>query len=178
MINNFIRVSEIIGLIKDFSFVNPDVLKAKQIIGTNVHDAIERYYKKDTPVDLSATEKMYFDGFMDFATNIEYNPLIVEQRFYDSERRITGKVDLIAEKGDKRYVMDFKTTANADIRSWKLQGGFYYQLAKEYHTLEPVVRIIHLKKNGSFTEYALEITSDVIKECNALYDLYMLLKNS
>jgi ATP-dependent exoDNAse (exonuclease V) beta subunit len=178
MIDNFTRVSEILSLIKDYSFVKPDVLRAKQIIGTNVHEAIEKYYKQEDRLLLSPIEEMYYDGFMDFATNLQYNPLIVEQRFYDKERMITGKVDLIIEKSDKQYIVDFKTTANADIRSWKLQGGFYYQLAKEYHDLEPVVRIIHLKKNGSFTEYPLEITNEVIKECNSLYDLYRMLHNS
>jgi len=175
MKDNFVRISSIISLIKDFSMIPSHILEAKQIVGTNVHNAIEEFYKGGIVPKLTEKENDYFKSFLKYDQIASHVPEVLEKRFYDKEKFLTGKVDMIGRRDNKLYIVDYKTTAQPDEKCWKIQGGFYYNLVRQSYDIEPYFIILHLTRKRSFRIFELKLDEEVFLECESLYNLYFML---
>lgn len=149
----YTRVSSILGQWNHFAHINPEVLANKCRIGTNVHEKIcaetEGIY-----INLQDDEKGYFESWEVWKEEIKEDMdfLDTETRFYCDELKITGCVDAlvsITAKGDKLYLIDYKTSASPNKKMWALQASFYHYLANvNGYNMSTNALFVHLKKDG------------------------------
>lgn len=125
----YTRVSEILAIYQAYAHVDRAKLKKAQDIGTLIHDAIEQYYKGKF-VPLFGALTLYFDSFLKWAEGAGkgLKPLVIEERFYDHELMITGRLDLVCELDGMIVLVDFKTGSWAHPEVWKLQATLYRHL--------------------------------------------------
>jgi len=173
---DYIRVSSILSLFKDFSHVPKDKLEAKALLGTRVHEAIARHYRQGF-FPLRDLERPYFESFLKWQ-EVEMHPLpiLVEERFYDDKKCITGQIDMLCPAEDYCYLVDFKCTAQADPKLWALQGAFYYGLVKlrgnEFPPIANEVVFVQLKPNRKPTWHSYTITDELVQLAEEAWDLY------
>lgn len=161
----YVRVSQVLHPFQDFSQIPPDVLANKARIGTEVHAAIEAFYKKEFfPVrDDAFAYLCAFKNAYDRELK-EYEPVMLERRFYNEEIRLTGRVDLIARKDGVLHLIDFKTTASEHLAAWKLQLALYVLLAEEDPDINiEEATILQLKKNGKYKMHSFHIYDDLLE---------------
>lgn len=128
----YVRVSDILAQVQDFSHIDPQVLKAKAQLGTNVHQAIADLVEGGFPIIASEKERNYFNSY--YKWHVENKPEyhVMEQRLYDDELMITGQMDGIASFGEhERILIDYKTSYKANPDVWTLQAHFYHYLCKQ-----------------------------------------------
>lgn len=123
----YTRISSILSIYQAYAHVPKEKLIKAQEVGTEIHDAIERYFK-DAFTPIAARKYGYFESFLKWTQNCSVEPLIVERRFFDNILMITGKVDLVCMLNGIRTLVDFKTGAWAHPEIWRLQGTFYRYL--------------------------------------------------
>lgn len=129
--DGYTRVSEIIGWYKALKLgsIDPEVLRRKTEIGTEVHEAIDGYYTGVPPVSLSERAKGYFESFKGWVQNSPHVVLNQEIRYYCDKLKITGAIDMIAMLKSGMSIIDFKTSAAVDKQAWELQAAFYHYLS-------------------------------------------------
>lgn len=179
MKENYTRISDILSVILDFSYIDPTILEAKKNIGTSVHAVIEAYLNDPTfdPYLLTEREKKYFDSFLRWKNDHNIYPVFTEQRLYCEEYRITGQIDLIAKVNNKLSLIDFKTTSSIHTKIWALQGAFYYYLVrKEGVKIEDSVTFINLKENKPPKTIIIPITKKLMTSAFSLLNVYNHLK--
>jgi hypothetical protein len=145
----YIRVSEILGQWDRFGSINPDVLKRKAQIGTNVHSAINA---ADSGVFMPLEEGMgYFESWELWISTTKAQIVHSELRLYDDGLKITGCVDALIKMpfNEELILVDYKTSVSESPKIWPLQAIFYYLLAKK-NGYEPADRFlfIRLDKTG------------------------------
>lgn len=170
----YVRVSSIVGTYMDFTKIDPLVLKRKCDIGISVHNAIDAYLK-DEFYPLGDDAQKYMGAFYS-AYNAElsdYKILRTEERFYHDELKITGKIDLLAEKDDKTYLIDYKTSYAKSIPSWSIQMALYALLLTHNQiTSAPNALVLHLKKNASYGLISIKLTKQLLDLAKSAVDLY------
>ena len=168
----YTRVSKILGMFQDFSHIDPNILKLKCEIGSQVHNAIEAHYKKEFyPTCLRAQE--YYAGFKNALEGElqNYKPILLEKRFYSEELLLTGRIDGIFENEGKKTLIDYKTSAQANKKVWGLQLALYCMLMKENGIADvSQAKVLHLKRDGKFklidlspTEQDFELAKRAVK---------------
>ena len=152
IIEGYTRVSQIIGQWNQFAHIDPDVLANKCRIGTEVHEKIAAECE-GIFIESSEDTKGYVGSWLKWVKryNEEGEYVATEQRYYCDELMITGAVDAIIEIGDLTVIVDYKTSAKANPKTWALQGAFYHYLVNKNRegTTDPYVWFIQLKKDGS-----------------------------
>lgn len=127
----YTRVSTIVGAFKDFSGIPKKIFENKRRIGTEVHGMIEQYFDGST-VDknkcMFPRSLGYYQSFLKWKKDTEFNVIAAEKRYYDDTLKITGKVDLVADFNGEVGIVDFKTSAAVDHVGWGVQGYFYWYL--------------------------------------------------
>lgn len=173
----YFRITEIISFFKDLSSIPEETLKRKGIIGTNVHQAISAYYDESLDAkDMTETEHKYFQSFLKWRFIEQGHPFMIEKRFYDEDRLLSGQIDLILQKDGCKYLVDFKTTYTADPVFWPIQGAFYYSLVKPVvKDLQPEVIFVQLKREKKPTCYSFTITDDLLHVCESMYEVFKFL---
>ena len=130
----FIEDGEVIG--KAFAGsgfkIDIDVLENKAGIGTNVHTAIEAHLDGFS-VPLNEREQFYFDSFRKWYDKSGCEVVEKEERYYDDELMITGKIDALVRfsNNDELILLDFKTSSQESPKMWPLQAVMYYYLLKK-----------------------------------------------
>lgn len=147
----YTRVSQIIGQWNQYSHINPQVLANKCRIGTEVHEKIAAEVQGiflDTNEDCEGYIESWIKWREDFPKPLHYAE--TEKRLYCDELMITGAVDAIIEAGDLRVILDYKTSATPNKKTWALQAAFYHYLVNKEREGEtdPYVWFVHLKKDG------------------------------
>lgn len=156
----YTRVSQILSIFQHYAHVPTAKLKKAQDIGTDIHSAIEDYWRNGfQPV--RSSNLPYFESFLQWAEEHHPNPIIFEQRFNDPTLLITGRIDLLAHIEGLPYLIDFKTGSWSHPEIWELQMCFYRHLLSI--TKAPSVpnrfAIVHLSKEGlmpSLTEFTYD----------------------
>lgn len=136
----YTRVNQILSIFQNYSRVPAGKLKRAQEIGTDIHSAIEAFYK-ETFEPLRTNREPYFESFLKWENAFHPNPIIVEERMYLKPMMITGRIDLLAEIGEEHYLVDFKTGSWAHPEIWKLQGTFYRHLLLSHNPLHQKIPI-------------------------------------
>jgi len=183
----YMRVSDILGRLRDKSSINPEVLSTKGKIGTEVHRKINEEKTGDIPVlERSFEDWPEFDrygqvtrwskrGFGYFVSFCEwdkvYQPVysLMEQRLYDDEFMITGQIDSVAKlkNKDELYLIDYKCSHTADLEIWNMQAHFYYYLLQK-NGIDVADNFIwiQLKKDGKIpSTYSFVYDENVIARC-------------
>ena len=151
----YVRVSQVIAPYVDYSHINQEVLAAKAAIGTEVHSAIESHYLQEFfPISLKAQE--YIPSFKAALHDSWFSTLkheMLEERMYHETLKLTGQIDMLAVDEDgKKWLIDFKTTAQANLKVWKIQMAMYVLLLAN-NGVDHIqgVRILHLKKKAAYS---------------------------
>lgn len=175
----YTRISDLLRFYQNFSGIDPKVLNAKGIVGTNVHKAIECFYN-NAFCPLTEKEEKYFESFVKWQEYTNIVPYEKEVRFYCDELKITGQVDMLCEFDSHLAIYDFKTSAMKNNRIWELQGAFYYLLAKANKiNVSDFYFFIHLKHNGVMADICDFMFTDHLKEiCYSMVKIYKHFHNS
>lgn len=171
----YTRVSTILSIFQDFSHIDPEILKRKCRIGTEVHQAIQAFYLHEfNPI--SSDARGYFDSFK-AAFDIElkaYEPKLLEKRLYSETLRITGQIDAIMTKDNSTYLFDWKTSYKANERVWRMQLAMYVMLAEENNVAaHPQCRVLQLTKKNSYRIYEFDLGKKDFEIARALIKSYM-----
>lgn len=147
-IEEYTRVSEILAIFQAYAHVDRAKLKKAQDIGTNIHAAIESYFK-DEFIPLDSRKAPYFESFLKWADSFHPIPIASETRLYDHTLRITGQFDLTCTISGTPYLIDFKTGSWAHPEIWELQMTFYRYLLQVNDLPRPNnFMIVQLAKDG------------------------------
>jgi len=148
-IEEYTRVSEILAIFQAYAHVDRAKLKKAQDIGTNIHSAIESYFK-DEFIPLDSRKAPYFESFLRWADSFHPIPIASETRLYDHILRITGQFDLLATLDGVPFLIDFKTGSWAHPEIWEMQMTFYRYLMGVNGMPKPdKFMIVQLQKDGS-----------------------------
>lgn len=129
--------------------VDESVLNKAANRGTAVHNAIENYLDFGI-ADIDPTFLSYFEAFLEWKNAV--NPIVhgTEKKVYHKVYRYAGTADLIATIDDKRYLIDYKTSATVNEMLTGVQLSAYAK-AFESHGIEfDGTAILHLKPNGKY----------------------------
>lgn len=124
----YLRVSEILSRLQDFSTIDPAILDNKKKIGTNVHKAILDDSEGSFPLLESEREAAYFGSYMMWKKKEHPKFKIQVPRLYCHELMITGEIDGLIEGQNKPILVDWKCSANAHEEIWSMQAHFYWYL--------------------------------------------------
>lgn len=167
----YTRVSEVVGWYKtiQLSKIDPETLKKKTELGSEVHEAIEGYYS-GVFAPLPEKGKGYFESFKLWNDSTNPNIICQEQRYYNDNLMLTGAVDMILQEGDRRIIIDFKTSASIDRDGWSIQGSCYHHLDGGE---ADIVRFVKLDKDGkkpTFFDFVPNAdTWDLALQCLMVY---------
>jgi hypothetical protein len=133
-----VRVSTILSRLQDFGHIDPDVLKNKCEIGTDVHTAIKAHVDKDYfPMD-EDRRICYFESYKLWANKALPMYEIMETRFKCPELNLSGQIDavLFESVAFGLKLIDFKTSAKESFSRdgmsiWKMQAHMYGYLLKQ-----------------------------------------------
>lgn len=128
----YARVSQILATIQDFSHINQEVLLAKQILGTNVHSAIQDIIDGLFPV-ITPKENGYVMSFEKWFYQENPKFLLKENRYFDDDLMITGQVDAVLQMNgkDSPVLVDWKTSVKESALIWPMQAHFYHYLLRK-----------------------------------------------
>jgi len=141
-------VTQILGLLQDWSMVDPQVLAWAAEKGTKVHRICE-----SIAMNLMLMEEItpeiegYIESFSKWFTFVD-EILLVEERLYSDKWHFSGKPDIIVRIGKLIYLPDLKTPLGMQP-TWQGQGAAYRHLAAEdrgIHTDH--VGSLRLRKDG------------------------------
>ena len=169
----YTRVSEILSQWDRFSNINPQILRNKATIGTNVHEPIQADHE-GIYVPLNSREEPYFDSYLKWKKIFQPKYIEMETRLYHNQWMITGQFDAIIEIDGLLTILDFKTSSQEDEKFWALQGGFYHILcAANNRTCQDKVCFLKLDKLGEMPRmYRYEVTNDVVITCHSAVNTY------
>lgn len=130
----YVRASEILRPLMDFSGIPKQVLENKAVIGKLVHDFISEEIQGNFPV-LSAFGKEvgYIKSFQRWKQTADVEFTASEVRYCCDKMRLTGCIDALAKlEGEEEAVLvDFKTSAQESPITWPMQAHLYYYLLKQ-----------------------------------------------
>jgi len=171
-INGCRRVTDILGWFQDFENIPKFILEKKANIGTRVHESIENHLRNEFSV-ISDDIKGYMMSFIKWINETNIAVALTERRYFNHEIKLTGQIDCLYQRDGKLTILDFKTSSKPNHKIWKLQGAFYYILARQENPeLNTEVTFLHLLPDGSMaSEYYYDV-SEVIATCYSILDVY------
>jgi hypothetical protein len=138
---------------KEYGEIPQNILTKAADKGTAVHEAIEEYSKFGI-ADIAPEYQGYLDGFMKWENAMKPEVIGSEVRTYHRILGYAGTADCIAVIDGELNLIDFKTTYKVIEKSCRVQLEAYAQ-ALDSHGIKIVrKRILHLKKDGEYKEYA------------------------
>lgn len=168
MTKEYVRVSDIIGHLQDFSKIDPKVLDAKAKLGTNVHAAIGQLVTGEFPYLESEKAVGYLRSYERWHAEHKPQYLRMEQRLYCDNLMITGQMDAIVSVGnDQHMLIDFKCSYKPSPDIWTLQAHFYHYLCKvnSIPTSNKMTWINLQKDGGKPKILTFEYSDDIMQKC-------------
>jgi hypothetical protein len=182
----WIRVSSILAMIptKDsegkwgypLQAINQEVLQRKKDLGTSVHAAISAHCR-DEFFPISPKEEGYLESYLKWEKEVKIGVCFSENRLYHEGMKLTGCIDLIAEVGENRHIIDFKCTVSADPIKWPIQAALYQLLAMTNGlTVEKTALFVQLDPKGQLPKvHKYTITDKLMSAAISWYNAYMYL---
>ena len=177
----YTRISDISSAYAGYSKIPKEFLDNAASRGTLVHNII-RDILRDIPVDESEWDhdgksvKGYVDSFRRF-WNHDWNILAIEQRYNESDLKISGEMDLLAEIDGKVTLIDWKCTAKTG-KHWKIQGSGYTAICEKPHFIlhddntEEWCNPIHIDRVWFVRLESIGISPDIV-EIEPNIDLFL-----
>lgn len=150
------RVTDILAPFAGYGHIDPEILKRAADRGTKVHNAIDIILKDNQSIEYDPFhDEKGIEGYLQSFRRFwdKYDPFVLaqEQRLFDQEHAITGKVDLVAVLNNNRVLIDWKTSARFN-RTWPLQGAAYASLLEDTDLKVDHVLFVKLSKKGDEPE--------------------------
>lgn len=178
-----IRVSEILAQFRDFSKINPTVLREKCDIGTEVHSNIHEYktggflmfdtYPVRNPMTAEIRRweergKPYFNSYIAWDNFYKPKYKLMEKRFYDDELMITGQIDALTDE-EMPVLIDFKCSYKTDLEMWSMQAHYYkYLLDRNGIKCADYFLWLRLKNDGKVPEVVeIKFDEEIMSRCVA-----------
>lgn len=152
-------VPSVTGILKDAGLVSDKWWnESARLRGTYVHKAIELHLNGGVdPDSIDSTVKPYFEAFLKFQKEVRPVVLSTEKRVYSENLKYAGTMDLEANIGEKKYIVDYKT---GGISAWAAIQLAGYFIANK--TDGPCLRAgLQLKANGSYSFVPYENQTDI-----------------
>lgn len=174
--SKYLRITEIISPFTGIEFVPEHVLAPASEKGTCVHEAIESLLNGFGNPSCDLKIEPYVESFERFfkeSPHLFDGEMILEERLYCDEYKITGQMDCIVKTEDKTYLMDWKTSSQYH-KSWMLQGAAYRFLCSQnsFTNIEGVIFVKLNKKGGKPSIYKEEEYIHHLDTFFKCYDLY------
>ena len=119
-------VTQILAQLQDWSKVDPVALEAARIRGTHIHKMVELDVCGDLDEDTLAPEYTgYLQQWRKFRAEMQFKPLLCEQRVYHDVLGYAGTLDLLGMVGTHIYQVDIKT--GVVPRTVGLQTAAYHE---------------------------------------------------
>lgn len=161
-------VTTITGILSsiDYKEIDPQIIKRAGERGTKVHKAIEDY-----------------TNWLDYELEIEYEPYmqsfkkalqeekfeLIKAEFKLTNNEICGTIDNMSQLGDKRIIIDYKTTATIHKKLLEAQFGGYKILCDANNINIDKWYGLFLSKTGyKFIE--IEPNVEIFNKCKEIYD--------
>ena len=126
--------------------IDPDVVAYAAERGTKVHKICEAIIQGLGELGVEEETKGYVESFKKW-WDLGHEVIMMEQRFWDNELKITGQVDLIIKTPEGLAIVDLKTSSKPSP-TWAAQGAAYAYLAKKAkHDIKKIF-FLHLSKVG------------------------------
>jgi PD-(D/E)XK nuclease superfamily len=172
----YIRVSEILSQWPQFKGADPEIIRHKGEIGTEVHEAIMGFHEN---IHLPVREEAqgYYTSFLMWQQQNKCE-LKAVGRLYCEFLKITGEIDCLVEMDNKLCLVDWKTSASVNDKMWQLQGQFYlYLLSANKHQVSTTFYFIQLQKDGSFPKVKVyQSSKELLNVCMSAYVCYKYMK--
>lgn len=171
------RVTEVLRPFTGIEFVDPDILTTACDRGNKVHSYIEGYLRGIPFQFEDDVVSPYAESFRKFweasSHAFEGGELILEKRLFCSDKKITGKADVIIKTEGRTYIIDWKTSASKN-KSWALQGAAYRYLCnvEGYENVDAVLFVKLSKHGGRATSYKDENYEENLEIFLKCLDLY------
>lgn len=103
-------VTQALGVLHDFRFVNADVLKRAQEFGNAVHKMVQLWEEDDLDMaKLDPALVPYLDGYLLWRSHFDPESVVCEVPVASPTYRYAGTLDLIAVRRSKRILVDLKS---------------------------------------------------------------------
>lgn len=122
-----VRVSEILSRLQSFADIDPEVLAAKSLIGTNVHKAILQDCEGEFAILESDRARAYYQSY-EVWRKTNTDPIKQIPRLYCDTLMLTGECDGLL---NNEHIIDWKCSASANQKIWNMQAHFYWYLLKQ-----------------------------------------------
>ena len=143
---NYTRVTETLYPFSGLQFINADVLANAARRGTKVHKICECIVNGLGEIGVDEEVFGYVESFKRWLEKGQ-DILLVEQRFWDDELKLTGQLDFIVKTESGLVIVDIKTSSRPS-KTWKAQGCAYAYLAKKAGYEISKIHFLHLNKLG------------------------------
>lgn len=148
---NYASVSEILKPWSDYSHIDLEVLRRKQIIGKEVHEAIKAYYLGEF-FPVSPLSENYFESFLKWTKKQSIYLPSNELECFDDAMKVRGICDMIAKNDDipkDTYCLyDFKCSSTAKLAVWELQGMMYSRMLADRFKMHDHFYFVQLHPKG------------------------------
>lgn len=148
----------------DYSFIPKHILKSACDFGTDIHEAIEQYFKNGSlPTFDEPYRKLAFEEFLKLKDDIK-NPKC--EMMIDYEERYAGRIDIL----DGEILIDTKTNSKLNIPHLEWQMSLYAMAleSKGYTIKETKCLWLPKRKSGQW----VEINAKSKDECLEILELY------
>lgn len=143
---NYLRVTNVLYPFSGLEKIDPNIVAHAAERGTKVHQICEAIIDGLGEHGVDDETRGYVDSFKQWWEK-GHEVLMMEERFWDDEFNITGKVDLILKTADGLAIVDLKTSSRPS-KTWQAQGSAYAYLAKKAgHDIQKIF-FLHLNKYG------------------------------
>lgn len=143
---NYIRVTNVLYPFSGLDKLDVDIVAHAAERGTKVHKICEGIIQSFGEYGVDEETQGYVESFKKWWG--EGKALVkMEERFWDDEKELTGKVDLIIQTPDGLAIVDIKTSSKPS-KTWPAQGSAYAYLAKKAQYDIKKVFFLHLNKYG------------------------------
>jgi hypothetical protein len=154
---NYTRVTNVLYPFSGLEKIDSEIVAHAAERGTKVHKICEGIIQGLGELGVDDETRGYVESFKKWWEKGQ-EVVLMEQRFWDDDLKITGQVDLIIKTPDGLAIVDLKTSSKPSL-TWEAQGSAYAYLAKKAgHDIKKIF-FLHLNKTGKeakIHEYPLD----------------------
>lgn len=144
---NYTRVTNVLYPFSGLEKIDADVVAHAAERGTKVHKICEGIILGLGELGVDNETSGYVESFKKWWA-LGHEVVMMEQRFWDDDLKITGQVDLILRTPEGLAIVDLKTSSRPS-KTWQAQGSAYAYLAKKAgHDIQKIY-FLHLNKHGN-----------------------------
>lgn len=143
---NYTRVTTVLYPFSGLEKLDADIVAHAADRGTRVHKICEGIMEGLGELGVDDETRGYVESFKKWWEK-GHDVVMMEQRFWDKDLKITGQVDLIIRIPEGLAIVDLKTSRKPSP-TWEAQGSAYAYLAKKAaHDIQKIY-FLHLNKAG------------------------------